>query len=252
MLKDSLTRRYKDMEELTEFHSDGIINGVQISGPHRLSIEGNGSYHRIIEIPDDTPYGYDNLIIGTVGASRTAYFIHKGEIVKTVSYRRAKPLKFDDIILLDKKLHHIPTGKFTRINEPRTSVVEEVKSAGSVIDIRGKDKQIEWTGSEFIKYENIDPEDVSDEDDEPILSQENYRDSDIRDSMDDEKKSYRKLLNDIVRDVPYINNRHEAEKYLNGKFEISGDEKTAREFANIKRRYARNLTSIEQFENEVA
>lgn len=252
MLRNSLTRIYKSMEELTDFHSDGIINGIQISGEHRFAVDGKGSYHRIIEIPDENPYGYDNIVISQLGTTRTAHFIQSGEVVTMVNFHDAKALKLDDIILLDKKLYHIPTGKFTRVNESETSVVKEVESAGSVIDIRGKDKQIEWTGSEFVTYENINSEDVSDEDEEPILYQENYRDSDIRDDMDDEKKSYRELLNNIVRNVSYINNRHEAEKYLNGNFEISGTEKTARKFANIKRRYAKDLISIEQFENEVA
>lgn len=246
------SRRYSDMEELEKHHRDKIVNGVNISGRYRFSIEGRGSHHTLIEIPDDNPYGYDNLVIGTLGASKTAYFINEGNIVDTFSFRRAKLLKFDDIILLDKTLFHIPTGKRTRINERRTSVVKSVESAGTVLDIRGKDKQIEWTGGQFVKYENINAEDVSDEDDEPILSQDQYVDKEISESMDDEKKSYRELLNDVVRDVPYINNRQEAEKYLNGEFEITKSERKAREFTDIKRRYVRNIISINEFEDRVA
>lgn len=253
MISDSNhTRKYWDMEEFEKYHSDKMVNGVEISGRNRFSIEGTGSYHTLIEIPNNNPYGYDNIVIGTYGSSKTAHLINEGSIVDTFSFRRAKLLKFDNIILLDKTLIHIPTGNRIRINERRTSVVKAVESAGTVIDIRGKDKQIEWTGGEFTKYENIDAEDVSDEDDEPILSQDSYIDKDISNTMDDKDKSYRELLNGIVRDVPYINNRYEAEEYLNGNFEITESKKKVRKFADIKRKYVRNVISIEEFENQVS
>lgn len=235
------------MEEIEENHPDHVINGLKIRKPHFFDFDGSeGTHHSIIEIVGPK-YGYDNIIIGTMGASKTVYLLNDGTIKRAVSERDIQPLESDDFIILGSKLYHIPTAKSTIINERSFELVERVPN---VLDFKNRNKQIEWTGSGFETYEDIE----SEGDESSDSSDRSYKDiqsTDLRETSKATEQKYRGLLRRIVDSVSWVKNKQEADQYLNGEFEISESEKKQREFQEIRSMYASGEITILEFEKRV-
>lgn len=239
-------QEYSSMDELKQRHPDGVINGVEISQPHFFQFDGcAGSHHCIIEF-SGPKYGYDNIIIGTKGAMKTVYFLSNGEVQRKVRQKRMHLFESDKFIALGHHLYHIPTGKRTRIDERSFELVERVPN---VIDFKGKDKQIEWTGGGFKKYDNISAEEAEDSSIE--IDEEELRSKDMRDVVDSSEASYDRMLNNIVDDIYWVNDTREAEKYVNGEFEIPERQKEKRRYQEIKTMYATGQITIDQFEKRL-
>lgn len=237
---------YSNMDELKNEHPDGIINRVKIKQPHFFKFDGSeGSHHSILEL-SGTRYGYDNIIIGTNGASKTVYFLQDGMVQKTLNERSFQLLESDRFIVLGGYLYHIPTGKGVGIDERSFELVERMPN---LIDFKGQDKQIEWTGSGFKKYDNIDAEEA--EDSSLNLRKEDIESRDMRDVVDDSNVAYKRMLRSIVNDVYWINNIEEAEMYVNGQFEISQMQKEKRRYQEAKSKYANGEIDIEAFEQKL-
>lgn len=235
------------MDEIEANHPDHIINGLEIREPHFFGFEGsNGTHHSIIEFVGPK-YGYDNIIIGTKGAAKTVYLLNDGTVKRAIRERDIKPLASDNFIVLGSRLYHIPTAKSTNISERSFELVERVPN---VFDFKNKDKQIEWTGSSFETYEDVDPE----EDETSDSSDRSYEDipsTDLREAPQTTNEKYRSLLRRIVDSVSWVKNKQEADQYINGGFEISESEKKQREFQEIKSMYASGEITIREFERRV-
>lgn len=237
-------RTYQNISELRSDHPDQIINGVEIERDFSFT-ESDGSHHKIIEFVGR--YGYDNVIVGTLGATKTVYLLKNGNVNRALGSRDIQLLESDDFIVLGRSLYHIPTGKSTIIE---SSSFELVKRRRNLFDFRRQDKQVKWTGSRFKKYDNIKPKDVEPEGSVDIDERmENSKD--VENVEDDSDLSYGQLLRNIVNDIYWVNNIEEAEKYVNGKFDLPEREKEKRRYLDMKDRYASGKIDMKRFEEEL-
>lgn len=237
-------RTYQNISELRSDHPDQIINGVEIERDFSFT-ESDGLHHTIIEFVGR--YGYDNVIVGTLGATKTVYLLKNGNVNRALESRDIQLLESDDFIVLGRSLYHIPTGKSTIIE---SSSFELVKRRRNLFDFRRQDKQVKWTGSRFKKYDNIKPKDVEPEGSVDIDERmENSKD--VENVEDDSDLSYGQLLRNIVNDIYWVNNIEEAEKYVNGKFDLPDREKEKRRYLDMKDRYASGKIDMKRFEEEL-
>jgi hypothetical protein len=246
---------YSSISEIKKEKGHRYINGVKIREPHFLEFDGcTGGHHSIIETRDGTPYGYDNIIIGTNGSRKTIYLMDEdSNIHKHIVKPRIQLLNSDRFIIINSKLYHIPTGSNTTIKASSDDIVERVPN---VIDFIGKNKQIEWNGREFQVYtEDLDSDDVEELESSrsfDILN-EKVDSSDLREKADSNstKGSYRDLLLGLVNSNPHIHTINEAERYLNGDLELTDKQKVKREFETIKRKYVTGEITIDVFEDKM-
>lgn len=237
-------RTYQNISELRSDHPDQVINGVEIERDFSFT-ESDGLHHTIIEFVGR--YGYDNVIVGTLGATKTVYLLKNGNVNRALGSRDIQLLESDDFIVLGLSLYHIPTGKSTIID---SSSFELVKRRRNLFDLRRQDKQVKWTGSRFKKYDNIKPKDVEPEGSVDIDERmENSKD--VENVEDDSDLSYGQLLRNIVNDIYWVNNIEEAEKYVNGKFDLPEREKEKRRYLDMKDRYASGKIDMKRFEEEL-
>ena len=155
----------------------------------------------------------------------------------------------DFIILVKGRknyLYHIPSG--TSSNESIGSRCTLKMINRGLFDVRGSDKQIEWTGGQFIIHDNEKVDEPDSDVQEVELNGEEWstQEMDMREAY-----RYNDLLDGIIRRVNYIRDREEAKMFLNGKIELGKDERFMRKYNSIRQAFFDGMLDINRFEKEL-
>lgn len=251
--------RYGSIQDIIngEYNKDEIdhypeLCGLQIRKPHFLKMDGfKRGHHDVIVFRGE--YRYDNIVIGTNGSSKQSY-IKSGSKMKPV-VGLFLPLKTKggeetDFIVRrirgECHLYHIPSEtlssvKFRYGNIQKTSVK-------GVFNINGEDRQIEWTGSQFIEHDKADTNEpgssteVVEVDGEEHISQN----MDMRSAH-----KYPLLLDRLNRRISIINDKQDAKDFLNSELNKQRIDIKERKINHIKQKYAEGKISIKEFEQEI-
>jgi hypothetical protein len=212
----------------------------------------DNTYHSLIVFRGE--YRYDNIIIGTKGSSRMAYVERGSELRRLEGVPlplKTKNGQETDFIVISigrsHHLYHIPSG--TKSDESfRYKNISKIDNG--VFNIEGKDSHILWNGSSFEYYEDEDVDEPKSET-ENILNPNTSVEKEIQ-QMDMRKAyKYEQILDAIVLEVPIINNKKEAKKFLNVNIDFTDLEIDKRKLNNIKQDYTNDKIDIEEFEFEI-
>jgi hypothetical protein len=183
---------------------------LKIEEPHFHTFDGcvRQGHHSVLTIK-----GYNNILIGTLGASRTVYKINKNKQCELLSNGNPKPLNDKRFIWCGNSIIHINT----KIKHNVRYDYKNVNYVGkNIFNISNKeDTVIKWTGTRFKEITKHNPDEDNDTDSEEWAGETLERPkNDLRDVA-----GYDMLIDTILNSHPYVNNREDDADYLNGDFE---------------------------------
>lgn len=195
-------REYDNPKEIP----DNAFNGeLEIKKPHFLSFNGSiRTHHTVIEFKSNP-----RVIIGTNGAKKATYFIRNGEAEVITERGEPRPVAENkNFFWIDNYLYHIPTQtKCHRPMEPHK--VSYHRDLG--IFILNKSTVIEWVGSRFNIHKEYNEKNEK-------MTEQKYADEVVRTPKSDmrERYDYEFFIDKLVNEINFINNKKEAQSFLEG------------------------------------